>query len=135
MKSFSNTNVEKTFDAYPPNIRKKLLVLRELIYKVASDTPDVGPLEETLKWNEPAYLTSKSKSVSTIRIAGKKAKPSEYAIYFHCQTNLIETFRTLFPYDFRFKGNRAIIFHEQDELPKDSLFFCIAAALTYHMKK
>ena len=42
--------------------------LRQLIFDVAAKTKDVGQLEETLKWGEPAYLTSESKSGSLIRI-------------------------------------------------------------------
>jgi hypothetical protein len=135
MTSFKNTDVEETFGTYPPAIRKKLMALRKLIFKIATATPGVGSLEETLKWGEPAYLTSKSKSGSTIRIAWKNSRQSEYAMYFHCQTRLIETFRTLFPNEFRFEGNRAIIFDQDDDVPLDSLGFCIAAALTYHLKK
>jgi hypothetical protein len=134
MSTFKNTEVEKVFKTYPPIMRKKLLVLRAQIYKIAAATAGVGPLEETLKWNEPAYLTTQSKSGSTLRIAWKHAKPTEYGMYFHCRTNLIETFRTLFPDEFRFEGNRAIIFHQDDDVPLDSLGLCIAAALTYHLK-
>ena len=47
--------------------------------------------------------------------------PSQYAMYFHYQTNLVDTFRTLFPSDFRFEGNRAIVFEEGDAVPFDSL--------------
>jgi len=134
MTTLKNTEVEKVFNSYPLTMRKKLLALRELIYKTAANTSDVGALEEVLKWGEPAYLTSRSKSGSTIRIAWKNSRPLEYAMYFNCQTNLIETFRTLFPDEFRFKGNRAIVFHQDDNVPLDSLGFCIAAALTYHLK-
>ena len=84
---------------------------------------------------EPAYLTSKTKSGSTVRIAYKPAKPLHYAMYFNCQTTLVETFRTLFPSDFTFDGNRAIIFEESDVIATDALAFCIAAALTYHRRE
>lgn len=133
MTVFKNSEVEKTFKSYPVTVRKKLIALRELIYKTAANTPGVGPLEEALKWGEPAYLTLKSKSGSTIRIAWKNSRPLEYAMYFNCQTNLIETFRTLFPDEFRYVGNRAIIFHQDDTVPLDSLAVCIDAALTYHL--
>ncbi len=131
---FKNPEVKKVLNSYPPIMREKLLALRDLIYQTAATTSGVGPLEEALKWGEPAYLTSKSKSGSTIRIAWKNSRPSEYAMYFNCQTNLIETFRTLFPDEFRFEGNRSIIFHQEDAVPLDSLGFCIAATLTYHLK-
>ena len=56
-------------------------------------------------------------------------------MYFHCQTNLIDTFRTLFPSEFKFEGNRAIVFNEFEVVPIDSLAFCVATALIYHRNK
>ena len=35
MTKFTNSDVEKKFDNYPNDIRKKLLELREMIYDVA----------------------------------------------------------------------------------------------------
>jgi hypothetical protein len=128
---FHNQNVAATFDSYPPAIRAKLLRLRAVIFEVAAQTPGVGSLEETLKWGEPAYLTPETKSGSTIRIAWKKSNPEQYSVYFICTTNLVDTFRSLFPRDFRYEGNRAINFLETDEIPEDALRFCIATALTY----
>ncbi len=128
-------DVAEKFEAYPPAIRSRLLVLRSLILETADNTDGVGPLEETLKWGEPAYVTSQSKSGSTVRIGWKRSQPSQYAMYFHCRTNLIETFRALFPDELRFEGNRAIVFDKTDSLPEDPLRFCIAAALTYHRNK
>ena len=135
MKPFESVAVAHVFDAYPPAMRRKLLALRDLIFKTAASMDGVGELEETLKWGEPAYATSQSGSGSTVRINRVKKSPSQYAIYFNCQTSLVETFRTLFPTDFRFEGNRAIIFSESDTVPTDALRFCIAAALTYHRSK
>ena len=134
-KPFSNEAVAETFDSYPPNMRRALLALRSLIFETAASTDGVGVLEETLKWGEPAYLTSESRSGSTVRIAWKESKSSQYAMYFNCQTNLVETFRALFPDDLSFEDNRAIVFDEGDVVPTDSLSFCVAAALTYHRSK
>ena len=130
-----NPAVAQAFDAYPPTMRRKLLRLRSLILETAAVTDGVGAVEETLKWGEPAYLTSQTKSGSTIRLGWKKSKPSQYAIYFNCSTNLVETFRTLFPVKLHFEGNRAIVFDEDAKLPARELSFCIAAALTYHQRK
>ena len=135
MKPFDNAAVAQAFEAYPVNFRRQLLALRELIFQTAASTEGVGMIEETLKWGEPAYVTSQSKSGSTVRIGWKKSNPSQYAMYFHCQTNLVDTFRALFPTEFKFEGNRAIVFNEHDAVPTDSLAFCIAAALTYHRSK
>jgi len=108
--------------------------LRRLILETAAATTGVGKIEETLKWGQPSYVTSETQSGTTIRIDWRKSTEEEYAIYFHCQTRLAETFRTLFPNDFRFEGNRTLIFSTREALPTDALRYCIEAALTYHMK-
>lgn len=134
MKSFANVEVLAKFDTYPPNVRRKMLALRELVFRTAATTEGVGEIEETLKWGEPAYVT-KNKSGSTIRMDWKKNDPNHYAIFFNCQTNLVETFRIMFPQDFKFEGNRALVFALEDKVLQDSLALCIAASLTYHLKK
>lgn len=134
MTPFQSANVAQAFDAFPPGIRRRLLTLRELVFHTAACTPGVGELQETLKWGEPAYLTPATRSASTVRLGWKKARPLEYALYFNCQTTLIDTFRTLFPNELRFEGNRAIVLRESDAVPADTLRFCIAAALTYKAK-
>lgn len=131
---FQNATVANRFAGYPADARRKLMELRRLIYKIAAMTPGVGTLEETLKWGEPAYLTSETGAGSTIRIDWKKARPGEYALYFNCKTSLVEQFRSMFPNDFRFEGNRALVLELNLDIPKDALAICISAALTYHRK-
>ena len=98
--------VDAVFDAYPKPVKAKLLALRRLIFDTAKATKGVGALEETLKWGQPSYLTPETKSGSTIRIDQVKAEAGQYAVYFHCQTDLVETFRELYP-ELRYGGNRA----------------------------
>lgn len=135
MKPFVNQAVEAVFAGYPAAVRRKLMMLRETIFEVAAGTPGVGPIDETLRWGEPAYLTTATRSGSSIRIAWKPAKPNQYAMYFICTTDLVSTFRSLFPHDFRFEGRRALVFEADDAVPMDALAVCIRAALTYHQKR
>ena len=135
MPPFANPAVAQTFEVYPPALRRRLLALRSLVFETAAATKGVGELEETLKWGEPAYLTTQSKSGSTVRIGLSKAQPGACAVYFNCNTTLVHTFRTLFPTGLTFEGNRAIVLKAGERIPKDSLAFCIAAALTYHRSK
>lgn len=109
--------------------------LRQLIFDTALATEGVGALEETLKWGQPSFLTTQSKSGSTIRIDQMKSNEMEYAIYFHCQTNLVAKFRELYPTELRYGGNRSIMFHVRDELSEEALRHCVALAMTYHLRK
>jgi hypothetical protein len=91
-------------------------------------------LQESLKWGQPSYLTTETKSGSTIRIDQVKPTPGQYALYFHCQTNLVETFRELYP-ELRYGGNRSILLDAKEKLPEAALRHCVALALTYHLNK
>src|ERR1700749_5164434 len=87
---FDDPAVAALFDATPKPLKAKLLALRRLILDTARATKGVGAVEETLKWGQPSYLTPETKSGSTIRINQVKSAPGQYAVYFHCQTNLVE---------------------------------------------
>jgi uncharacterized protein DUF1801 len=133
--TFTDPSVEAVFSAYPKDLRTKLLALRRLILQTAAVTDGVGELQETLKWGQPSYLTADTKSGSTIRIDRVKAHTSQYAMYVHCQTDLVTTFRELYPKEFTFGGNRSIIFDADDDIPEPALRHCVALALTYHLNR
>ena len=129
-----NPAVDAVFGAYPKPVKAKLLALRRLIFDTADTTEGVGALEEALKWGQPSYLTAESKSGSTIRIDQVKAEAGGYAVYFHCQTDLVETFRELYP-KLSYNGNRAILLDAEAKLPEAELRHCVGLALTYHLRK
>lgn len=133
--AFETPDVASVFAAYPPALRDRLLRLRDLIFETAAATDGVGPLQETLKWGQPSYLTPRTKSGTTIRIDAVKSEPGRYALYVHCQTNLVASFREMYPDVLTCEGNRAVLFDEEDAVPEDVLRHCIALALTYHARK
>jgi hypothetical protein len=133
-REFEKAEVAAVFMALPDKVKFRLMDLRELIFDTAAGTEGVGELEEVLRWGEPAYLTTQSKIGSLIRINKRHPAGDRYAIFFHCQTDLVETFRLLYP-DFTFEGNRAITFSVDDDMPIDELRRCIEMALTYHRDK
>ena len=69
-------------------------------------------------------------------LEGKETGPvRDYAMYFNCNTSLVDTFKELYGDLFNFEGNRAIVFNETDELVVNELKHCISLALTYHRVK
>ena len=129
-----NPAIDAVFSAYPKPVKAKLLALRRLIFDTAKATEGVGALDEALKWGQPSYLTTESKSGSTVRIDQLKTEAGGYAVYFHCQTDLVETFRERYP-ELRYGGNRSILLDAGEKLPEAALRHCIALALTYHARK
>ena len=134
-KEFRNLDVKAVFDADPEGLKSKLMRLRHLVVETASTMDEVGPLEETLKWGQPSYLTIQTKSGTTVRIDRIKSAPGRYGMFVHCQTSLISTYRELYPDTLFYDGNRAITFDQDEELPVGIMRHCIAMALTYHLVK
>ncbi|MBS0539900.1 MAG: DUF1801 domain-containing protein [Proteobacteria bacterium] len=133
MKRFIDPAVAAVFKAYPAELRRRLLELRELVFDTAARTDGVGPLTETLKWGQPSFLTEATGSGSTVRIDRLK-KGDGYAVYFHCQSGLVGRFRELYPDTFRYDGKRAIVFGAKDRVPLRALRHCIGLALTHHLR-
>lgn len=131
---FTDPAVAAVFGAYPGPLRTRLLALRRLILDTARVTKGVGALQETLKWGQPSYLTTATKSGSTVRIDQVKAVPGQVALYFHCQTGLVETFREMYP-ELHYGGNRSILLDPEDDIAEAALGHCVALALTYHLRK
>ena len=132
MDTFENIEVAEVFENYPTHMRKKLMFLRQLVLDTASETEGLAAIEETIKWGEPSYI---AKGGSTVRIGWKASNPSQYAMYFHCQTKLVDTFKEVYGDKFKYEGNRAIVFDKNDKIPVKELKHCIALALTYHSRK
>ena len=131
VKVNTNPKVETIFSNYPKHVSNKMLILRNLIIETANEI-GITQLEETLKWNEPSYLT---KNGSTIRIDWKSKTPEQYGMYFQCTSRLIPTFKTIHKNAFEFEGNRAIVFQLDKDIPVAPLKSCIKTALTYHNVK
>jgi len=126
--------VSRAFEAFPSPIRRRLLEVRKLIFATAKAHDDVGPLTETLKWGEPAYLTEASGSGSTIRL-GRVKDSERAAILFNCRTTLVDTFRERFPDRFEYRQTRALLLDFAGALPKQELTVCLSLALTYHLDR
>ncbi len=115
------------FAEWPDSAR----LLRDVIFETAAEA-DIGPLCETLKWGQPAYLTPVTKSGSTIRLGLPKS--GGFAMFVHCQTTILSDFRTIFADDFTYDGNRAVVFQDPADLDLKKLRSLVHAALTYHVR-
>ena len=123
--------VRAAFDAAPPRARAGMLALRALILDVAAGLPDIGPLEESLRWGEPAYLTP-SGSGSTLRIGAPRS--GGFALMCNCRTSLIADFRDLAGAACRYDGNRAVRFDDLHDIDPSLIATLISRALTWHRR-
>jgi hypothetical protein len=125
----------ETIAPYSPNARSRLGELRKLILSTARSLEGVGEIAQALRWGQFSFLTLESGSGSTIRIDGRRGDASSVAIYFHCQSGLIEHFKELYPDQLKYEGQRAIVLKVDAPLPEAKLRHCISLALTHHLRK
>lgn len=107
--------------------------LKALILAVAERTPEIGPLEESLKWGEQSFTPARRNVGSSVRIAPRDN--GNVALMFICHTNLVEDFRGLYPDGLAFEGNRAIVISPKNNPDQAALEHCIALALTFKLRK
>jgi hypothetical protein len=128
-------DVAAAFAAFPAGVRARLLEVRDLIFETANVIGTVGPLTESLKWGEPAYLTQATGSGTTVRLGRSRSSEREWAVLFNCRTTLVDDFRERFPDVFAYEKSRAILLDAGKPLPKAPLSTCLGMALTYHRRR
>jgi len=131
---FSEPGVEAAFAAFPFDQRNRLLELRALIFEAAAEVDGVGDIVETLKWGQPSYLPARPRVGSTVRLGGTQ-RSDRVAMFFHCQSRLVETFREIYPDQLEFEGNRAICLPIDESFPVESVKHCVSLCLTYHLRR
>ena len=94
--------VDAVFAGYPDIVKDKMLELRKLVIETADEIEGLSHLEETLKWGEPSYL---AKNGSTLRMDWKAKNPNQYALYFNCNSSLVETFKMIYGDLFKYEKN------------------------------
>ncbi len=130
----SPPDVANVLATCPEQARAHVAGLRALILDTAAGLPEVGPLSETLKWGQPAFLTEKTKSGTTLRLGWAETGAS-ISLYVHCQTRLVADWRAQYGDELIFVGNREISIPTEAPLPRAPLKHCVALALTYHSRK
>jgi hypothetical protein len=132
---FSNPAVKAAFEAYPQMLQTPMSDLRGHILDVGKAMPGVGPVDEMLRWGQPAYRPRRPKTGATIRIDALKTQSDGYALFVPGQTGLIAEFRELYAKRFEFDGDRAVHFTAGDAVPVEALKHCIALAFTYFARR
>lgn len=133
--AITNPSVQAVFDDYSGVIRDKLFALRDLIFGVVAENPEIGDIEETLKWGQISYRPIKKRVGTTIRIGQQKDSDTGYALYVPCSTSLLDTYRQMFSDTLEYEGDRAILLSTEHDIPEDLIKQCIHLALTYHLNK
>ena len=111
---------------------KALQELAATIRKEGARIEAIGTLVETQKWGQASFLPERPRVGTTVRI-GPHGEDG-VALYVHCQTTLVESWRTAFP-ELTYEKNRAVVFPVNKPLPKRTIAQLTNGALLYHWNK
>lgn len=118
---------------WPKKAQSRFLELRGIVHAAAQDAG--VDLQETTKWNEPAWLPSKPRTGSTLRSCWHPKHADALGLFLNCNSTLPETMRTLYPNTFTYEGKRSLWLPLDAPLPEDALHHCATLTLTYHRSK
>jgi hypothetical protein len=118
---------------FPDSTYEAARALVDLINETAAGLPEVGAIEDSLKWGEPSFTPRRKNVGSSVRIAARN--DGKIAMNFICHTGLVERFREIYTGRLEFEGNRTIVVDPARPVQRTELGHCLAMALTYHLQK
>ncbi len=106
--------------------------LKSLILEAAAEQPQIGALEESVKWGQPSFAPTAKNVGSSVRL---EARDDAHALMFICTTGLVEEFRTLYGDTLQLEGKRAIVIPDGPLPDEVALKHCIQLAFTHKLRK
>ncbi|WP_108882114.1 DUF1801 domain-containing protein [Anderseniella sp. Alg231-50] len=134
-REFADAKIRQVFESFDMPVRERLLELRQMIIDEAGRHPEIGEMQETLKWGQPSYLPVKPRIGTTIRLGQHSTGAGKIGFYFSCNSTLADDYQQLYSGVFEYEGRRAILIDLDGQVPEKPLRHCIALALTYHLNK
>jgi hypothetical protein len=128
-RPFACDRVADAFDLADDQARVGLLALRDLILETAESLPDIGPVEEALRWGQPSYISRKG---TPLRLGVPKS--ARCGLFVHCQSRVIPNYLERYPAWDRIDGTRAVLFDRPDQIEPLRHSWLIRHALTYKVK-
>jgi hypothetical protein len=127
---FQNLDVAAVYQNYEPEIREKLLTIREWIFETAQSIPQIQHIEESLKWGEPSYRAVHPRTGTSVRLSTHNRDEESFGVYFICTSGMVDIFRLQYGDRLQYDGKRALVFTLKDKLPQTEIQSCIRQALT-----
>ena len=118
----------------PAAAQAHFVALRGIVHDVAASA-DVGPLDESLKWGQPAWRPKRARTGTTLRVDWVPATADRLGVFVDCKTDLAAQMDHRFPGRFHNDGRRALGFDLDHPLDADAAWQLAHLALTYHRAK
>lgn len=123
--------MENIFLGYAEPLRSTLLEIREMIFTQA--VLFNIPITETIHWWQPSYIPVAKNTGKTIRI--DKFGDTQVALFFNCNTTIVQDIKNRFADQVQCSKNRAIVLDAGQVLPSEILQYAIQSGLSYFKQK
>ncbi|MBY5932280.1 hypothetical protein KUV51_04645 [Tateyamaria omphalii] len=128
------TDILARVETWPTPAQTHFLRTRTLVHEVAT-SEDIGPLDESLKWGQPAWRPTRARTGSTLRVDWSPSTPNRLLAFVDCKTDLAAQMDLRFPGQFHNDGRRALGFDTETPLDEDAVWQLAQLTLTYHRAK
>lgn len=107
---------------------------RTLFHRIAQER-NLGTLEESLKWGQPAWRPARPRTGSTLRMDWHTETPERLDLFVDCKTDLAARMADLYP-DLPFNdGRRHLAIDLVWPLPEQALAHLAELTFTYHIAR
>tara|TARA_R110002110_G_scaffold23490_2_gene89420 strand:+ start:1040 stop:1462 length:423 start_codon:yes stop_codon:yes gene_type:complete len=107
---------------------------RELFHQTAVQA-GTGPLDETIKWGQPAWRPVRARTGSTLRMGWSPAKPAHLSLFVDCKTDLAARMRDLYPNLAGNDGRRQMALDLTQPLPEQAVSHLAQMTFCYHRSR
>lgn len=127
-------DILKHTETWPTAAQAQFQEVRCIVYDVALAS-DIGPLDESLKWGQPAWRPKRPRIGSTLRVNWSPQSSTQLCAFVDCKTDLAAQMDVRFPGQFANDGRRALAFDLQTPLDHTAIWQLAHLTLTYHRAK
>ncbi len=120
-------------DSWPDAAQQSLLTCRQMFHDIAAKAA-IGPLEESLKWGQPAWRPKKPRTGSTLRMDWSPKYPTHLSLFVDCKTDLAARIQNLYPTFPQNDGRRHLAFPLAAPLPEQAIAHLAEMTFGYHRK-
>lgn len=124
----------QTLLSWPQQAKDQFCEIRALIL-AAAEQADVGVVEESLKWGQPAWRPKRARTGSTLRLNWQDNSPQTIALFVDCKSTISATMRDIYPHDFQYESNRGLRLYLGTPLPEQAIDHLARLTFTYHRKR
>ena len=117
---------------WSPASQQALWTCRTLFHDMAEQS-GVGPLDETLKWQQPSWRPVKPRTGSTLRMGWTAGAPEVLSLFVDCKTDLAARMQQIYPDLPGNDGRREISLDLTRDLPTDPIAHLAQMTFTYHL--